>query len=96
MLPDAPTFDERVCRHAFHLLAESVRVDIHHRVVSFVRRAAQGVRYEDHAEAPIDGAYHGCEHADVGFAAGDYDGVYAGAAQLLVHVPSYRSGRSVA
>jgi hypothetical protein len=81
-----PAFEERVCRHAFHLPAEPVRVDIHHCVVGLVCRAAQGVRYEDDAEAPVDSAHHGCEHADVCLAAGDDDGIDPGASQLLVQI----------
>jgi hypothetical protein len=86
MLPEASAFEERVRRHAFHLLAEPASVDIHHCVVGLVRRAAQGVRHEDDAEAPVNSAHHGCEHADVGFAAGDNDSVRSCASQQLVQI----------
>ena len=79
-------------RDGLDLLAEPIHVDIHHGVVGFIRRAAKSVGHEDDAEAPVDRAQHCGEHADVGFAAGDDDGVDTGAAQLLVQVAAGPGG----
>ena len=81
-----PAFKQGLRRDGFDLLAEAVHIDIHHGVVGFVRRTAKRIRDKDDAEAPVDRAQHGGQHADIGFAAGDDDGVDPGAAQLLVEV----------
>ena len=83
-----PAFEKQFSRDGFDLLAEAVHIDIHHRVVGFIGRAAKCVGDEDDAKAPVDRAEHGREHADIGFAACDDDGVDPGAAQLLVEIAS--------
>jgi hypothetical protein len=78
-----PAFEQRLGSDGFDLLSEAVHIDVHHGVVGFIRRTAKRVGDEDNAEAPVDRAKHGRQHADIGFAAGDDDGVDPGAAQLL-------------
>src|SRR6185369_6404786 len=81
-----PAGEEGLSRDGFDLLAKPVHVNVHHGVVGFIRRAAKSIGHEDDAEAPVDRAEHRRKHADVGFAARDYDRVDPGAAQLLVEV----------
>ena len=57
-----------------------------------VSRAAKRIGDENDAEAPVDRAEYGREHADIGFAAGDDDRIDAGFAQLRVKIAS-RPGR---
>ena len=70
-----PAIEQGLRGDGFDLLAETVHVDIHHGVVGFVGRAAKRIGDEDDAEAPVDRAQHGGQHADIGFAAGDDDGI---------------------
>ena len=49
-----PAFQKRLGRNGFNLLAEAVHVNIHHGVVGFIGRTAQGIGNEDDAEAPVD------------------------------------------
>ena len=74
-LSSEPTVEQGLRRDGFDLLAETVHINVHHRVVCFVCGAAKGVSHEDDTKTPVNSAEHGTKYAYIRFTARDDDRV---------------------
>src|SRR4051812_1436167 len=71
--PWSPSADDRLAGNRLDLLAESIAIQRHQRIVRAVRRAADRICSKHNSESVIHRVHHGSEHAHVGLRPCDHE-----------------------
>jgi hypothetical protein len=82
----APVLQYFVGCRSLDLLGIPLMIKGEHRLVSSIGRTANSVRHYDNPEAQVNGSENGCEHAHIGFAAGDHKGVDTTVIEMTVKI----------